>query len=40
MAAEFSVDPSLIETGGVIIVDGARVFALDQWNVRIVGPVD
>ncbi len=35
LAAEFSVDPSLVETGGVLVFDGQECLSLDQWNTDL-----
>ncbi len=32
LAAQFSEDPSLVDTGGVIVVDGQECLPTDQWN--------
>lgn len=37
LAVEFSEDPSLIETGGVISVDGQECLPTDQWNADLIG---
>ena len=37
IAAELSVDPTLIETGGVLIFDGQECLSLDQWNPELLG---
>lgn len=35
LAAQFSEDPSLVETGGVISVNGQECLPTDQWNVEL-----
>ena len=37
LAADFSQDPSLVESGGVIVVDGQECLPIDQWNVELIG---
>ena len=37
LATQFSEDPSLAESGGVIEVDGAECLPTDQWNVDLLG---
>lgn len=36
LAAQFSEDPSLIETGGNIAVDGQECLPTDQWNIELI----
>lgn len=36
MAAQYSEDPSLVETGGVISVDGQECLTIDQWNAELI----
>ena len=35
LAAQYSEDPSLIETGGIISVDGQECLPTDQWNAEL-----
>jgi hypothetical protein len=35
LAAEYSDDPSLIETGGIISVDGQECLPIEQWNLEL-----
>jgi hypothetical protein len=35
LATQFSEDPSLIETGGIIAVDGQECLPTDQWNADL-----
>ena len=35
LASQYSDDPSLIETGGVIAVDGQECLPTDQWNAEL-----
>lgn len=37
LAAEFSEDPSLVETGGVITVNGDECLPTDQWSAELIG---
>ena len=36
LATEFSEDPSLVETGGVIAVEGQECLPLEQWNAELI----
>ncbi|MBI4884379.1 MAG: peptidylprolyl isomerase [Actinobacteria bacterium] len=36
LATRYSDDPSLVESGGVISVDGQECLPIDQWNVDLV----
>lgn len=35
LAAQYSEDPSLIETGGIISVEGQECLPTDQWNAEL-----
>ena len=35
LAAQYSEDPSLVETGGIISVDGQECLPTDQWNAEL-----
>ena len=37
LATQYSEDPSLIETGGIIAIDGQECLPTDQWNVELLG---
>jgi hypothetical protein len=36
LAAQYSEDPSLVESGGVISVDGQECLPTDQWNTELI----
>ncbi|MCE9622856.1 MAG: peptidyl-prolyl cis-trans isomerase [Actinomycetia bacterium] len=36
LAAQFSEDPSLVETGGIIAVNGQECLPTDQWNADLI----